>query len=116
MHRHFEKNPESEWVHVPKLLTEVHPISANGGDYAKLRHWGLIVPLIGERDDGSTRLGCYSMTDDGHAFATGDKTLRRYLYLYDEEPVADPPGASNERISVLDALGTKFDFRELASW
>lgn len=112
IYRHSLTRPESDpWFHVPEYLTKVCTVgpTVRGGDWAKLTAWGLIEEQEGEREDGSSRTGFYRITERGGAFARGEVTLPKYVVYYDGHvlrTIGDP-------VTVSDALGTRFNYREL---
>jgi hypothetical protein len=94
-----------DWVHVPDL-------NLPGGDMVKLRYWGLIENPPGERrDDGSPRSGKWRFTELGRQWVRGKATVPERARIYDEECLR----LFGRQISIHDALGTKFDYRELMS-
>jgi len=62
-----------EWVAARTLPTR-------GGDYAKLRHWGLT-----EKREG--RAGQWRITPAGRAFFEGKTTVANYLLMYHKDPL-----------------------------
>lgn len=79
-----------------------------GGDFAKLRYWGLIEQMAND-DDTKRTSGYWRPTSIGIAFAHDRITVPKQVKLY----LNDPIGFSEERVSIRDALGTKFDYQEL---
>jgi hypothetical protein len=66
----FGALPPGVYSKIPK---EIKP---NGGDYAKLRFWGLIEPKPNaRRKDGSTRSGQWAMTDLGRRFVRREVSI-----------------------------------------
>ena len=82
--------------------------SGGSGDYAKLRFWGLILP-VDSRTYTENASGLWRITPLGKDFVSGSKSIPKYVYLFDNEKV----GESEEKISIQQALGDKFDYREL---
>lgn len=82
-----------------------------GGDYAKLRWWGLVdnKPLI--RKDGSKRSGYWRVTELGYKFARGEAKVRKYFYEYNNEPIAIQPEC--KLVSIHEIRGVEFDFRSI---
>lgn len=100
-------SPTTHWV---KIGTD--GIATRGGDYAKARYWGLIEEREGERDDGSGRAGFWRITELGIEFLLGAARVHRYVWLYNNKPVAPPPGSSNPSLTVYD-VAKKFDFQSI---
>lgn len=93
--------------HQPTILKELP-----GGDYAKLRFWGLIEDLQERREDGG-RGGWWRITDLGEAWARGKIGVPRHAYVYNNQLLYLDD--SEGEIMVRDALGEKFDYDELMS-
>ncbi len=105
------KNPEDGWLHI----SQFGAYSKNGVisnitnmEYNKLRFWGL---LKSRGDDGTNTpsAGFWKITPRGERFLKGQLTCQKYIILYDNEFV----GFDGDRITIRDALGSKFDFDEL---
>lgn len=119
LHRHFlRENPM--WIHVPSFLEDLSVqlgAAVRGGDWAKLRYWGLIEEKPKEtkpakRKDGSKRVGFYRVTEKGHAFAKGEIKVPRAALVYNERHL----GFSADReVSIVDCLGKEFNYDELMS-
>jgi antitoxin component of RelBE/YafQ-DinJ toxin-antitoxin module len=98
------------YVDLPALLAERAPRLAGAGGYATLgKWWGLLEQAPGARDDGSNRTGLWRITELGRRWADGAGTVQRYARLFDGELL----GLEGPPITVHDALGTRFDYREL---
>jgi hypothetical protein len=108
--RHFKHS--TEWLHVENYLKELPGIPASlRGDFAKLRYWGLIERMEGEREDGSNRVGYYRITPLGKDFVEGRVKVPGHVYLFNSECI----GHSDETLHIGEALGTAFDYAELMS-
>lgn len=103
-----------DWIHVPSYINahEKRPgvAAAIRGDWAKLVHWGLLEELLGERPDGSTRVGYYRITERGRRFARGKLRVPRHIWIYDGRVLEHK---DTETVSIREALGDKFDYSEL---
>lgn len=93
---------DEPWVHVQSKT------DAKGGDYAKLRYWGLVEPRGDQRDDGGSS-GYWRITDLGVAWVERRVRVFKYIYLYqgiyrgyDPDPRAV--------ISIEQALGKRFRY------
>jgi hypothetical protein len=95
---------DTDWVHVPDL-------NLPGGDLLKTRYWGLIEshPEITEREDGSKRVGIWRLTGIGERFVLGGFAVPKYAHIYANRALnySGPP------VSIREALGDRFDYREL---
>ena len=80
-----------------------------GGDPMRLRFHGLVDLVPGTRADESWRVGYYTVTDLGVKFALDEYRAPKYAYMYAQECL----GVSDEKISVVEALGNRFSYREL---
>jgi hypothetical protein len=88
------------------------------GDYAKLRHWGVLEEQSGTREDGSNRVGYWRITDLGRQWVTGIVSLPRYVRVYNNQALGPPTpysksGELRPEVSIRDALNTKFDYDAL---
>lgn len=96
---------EGEWVHVPTTAD----FSRLGGEWAKLRFWGLVVEQPEVREDGG-RAGYWQVTPLGRAFALGRARVPKYARIYDQRLL----GLVDEQtVDIHDALGTKFNLEDL---
>lgn len=78
-----------------------------GGDYAKLRHWGL-VEMQGQENVVDTRRtsnGLFRPTVDGILFAGGSTRVPRSLLVRRNIVI----GANTGRVSITDVLAKNFD-------
>ena len=99
-----------EWIHIEKFLKDIDKLPASiCGDVPKLRFWGLIERKQGERDDGSTRIGCYRLTDKGRDFVNGKITCQKYAKIYNNTLF----GFEGENYFIYDCLKNKFNYNEL---
>lgn len=86
-----------------------------GGDYAKLRYWGLIEekPLDHAESADKRSSGFWRMTPRGVNFVLRRITVPKYVYLYDGlEVKVDGP---NPDVDILDCLKKKFNYADLMS-
>lgn len=93
-----------DFIHLPSL-------GLSRGDEAKARYWGLIEEYPdGEREDGSTRVGVWRLTSKGVSFVHNRLRVPKYALIYDGKCLYLD---DDETVSISDALGTKFNYREL---
>jgi len=108
--RHY-RDTDGEWAKIG-----VGGLATSGGDYSKMRWWGLIEspPEDAERADGSARVGLWRITPLGVQFLRGEVTVDRYVYEYDSVPVTLelPDGEQPERVNIAQCMGAPFDFNE----
>lgn len=93
-----------QFVHAPSIVAIV------GGDLAKLAHWGLLEEQLTVRPDGG-RAGYWRLTPKGRLFVNNLATVPKYVRIYNAEFL----GHAGPEINIIDALGHKFDYRELMS-
>ena len=91
------------WVHVQSL-----PNGPKGGDYAKLRFWGLLEKSP-ERQEGEQSAGMWRVTRAGRLFVLGRSEVPKYALIYDDQFY----GFEGPEISIHEALGKKFRLDEL---
>ncbi len=108
MYQFFKRNPGVEWLEdTPGYLRSVGANATN--DAALLRHWNLIEARPGVRDDSSTRTGVFRLTPEGKGFVIGVLKVKRFALIYNQTFL----GLDGELISIHEALGTHFNYREL---
>ena len=117
IYRWHKTKPEGhlEWLHVPSHIAKegagnARRAAAVRGDWAKLKHWGLIQEQPGRRSDESKRMGYYRITDRGIAFVNGQITVQSHIWIYNETMLDLPVF---EKVSIRDTLGLKFNYADL---
>lgn len=99
----FYRQAGQDWLYLPGS------VMARGGDTVKCRYWGLIEEDNAVRDDGSSRTGWWRVTPFGAAWIEDRTVVIRYARVYDGRCL----GLVGEPFGIRDALGKKFDYREL---
>lgn len=89
-------------------ITEIGKASTSGGSFAQLAHWDLIKP-IHNTDTSKRTSGQWCITAKGVDFVRGTITVPAYTFQFDGKCL----GSSDERISIKQALGVKFDYSDL---
>lgn len=97
---------DKEWVSVKDINSKA---GMRGGDYAKLRYWGLIEQMPANTDPTKRASGYWRPTEQGISFAEGHITVQKKTKTYDKKLL----GFEGELVSIHDALGTKFNYEEL---
>ena len=105
------RGDRAQSFHMGQLLDAraTHRTAKGGGEPMRLRFHGLVDLVPGMRADESWRVGYYTVTDLGVKFAWNEHRAPKYVYLYAQECL----GVSEETISVVEALGEHFHYREL---
>ncbi len=99
------KSTENKYHHIPSSGA-----INGGGDYAKLRYWGLIDRM--SNTDGTKRSsGMWRLTDLGRDFARGHTTVSAVCYY--RHPEGGVLGFEPEQISIREAIGKQFDYNKL---
>lgn len=92
-----------EYAHSATLVaSETH-------EFSQLAWWGLIEEMPERREDGG-RAGWWRITPRGRWFVLNSGSLPKYACIYDGRVLRLD---EDEEASIVDALGTKFDYREL---
>lgn len=121
--RHYKDRPlgeMGEWLHVPEYLSAQSKFGApvRGGDWAKLRWWGLIEAAMDvepseRRSDGSARVGHYRLTPLGRAWARGECAVPRIALIFNQRLARLD---DTETVTIREALKDKFNYAELMGW
>jgi hypothetical protein len=97
------------WIH---LLNEFD-YKTLGGDYGKLRHWGLVESKVEEEnDDKGDKRGSYRITEKGKAFVLNQLKVRDHLFIYRDAPV-EIEGDTFLEVSIKEVVNVRFDYDEL---
>ena len=93
------------WIYIPN----VPECLKLAGAWAKIRYFDtLIEEAPKERPDGG-HAGWWRISTEGMRFVRAGTTIPKFVFLYNGEKL----GQSDERVTIKDALGKKFDLREL---
>jgi hypothetical protein len=99
-----------KWIDFPDVLQGA---AARGGDYSKLRHWGLIARRPENRSDGSPRNGRWRITPLGVDWIRSKTTVPKYVWLFDQKRISAPANANNPDLTIQEALGNRFNYFDL---
>lgn len=105
----IRRRSATEYVHLPPILDTLTGTAAQGGYGTFSHHWGLIEQMPGERDDGSNRVGWWRLTEDGLDFVNDNLRVSKFALVYNNQCF----GFDGPLIGIRQALGTKFDYRDL---
>lgn len=100
---HVAQRTGEEFVHVPSLRVK------NGREVSKLTWWGFVEEAAAIRDDGG-RAGFWRVTPEGEKWLKNLTTAPKYAVTYNGRLLEM---TEDERVTILDALGSKFNYREL---
>jgi hypothetical protein len=110
IHNYFKSKNANEWLHVPSHLSRVYGgVGVRGGDWAKLKYWGLIEDLQDVRADGSKRVGYWKITKLGNEFVRDRATVPKYAMIYN----GDCEQLFGPLISIRGVLTTRFNYDDL---
>ena len=92
------------WFHLPDL-----PGGMKGGDFGKLRYWQLTEEEIEVRRADGGRSGYWRITPLGERWIQTQAVVRKYAHIYDGQCHR----LSGPNVTIIEALGEKFDYRTL---
>ena len=104
--------------HIDRLIHARPGGGRAGGDFAKLRFWGLVLESTAEIEVGARSPGWWRITPRGRAFCEGTLSVRQYVFLYNGQPIdPDAAGVPEDRrgglVDVRACLGERFDYDAL---
>lgn len=85
-----------------------HGVSALGGEFARMAHWGLIQEELTARPDGG-RSGWWRVTAKGAQFIRSGLTIPKTVVLYDNHIIR----FEGPMVTIRQALGEKFNYAVL---
>jgi hypothetical protein len=100
------------WFHALNVLQAEMPSVQGSGDYAKLRHWGLIEAKGEAKEDGNPSNGMYRLTERGVKFALGLVRVPKHVYIFDDH-LLDIEREDLSTTNIREALGDGFKWDEL---
>lgn len=100
----FKNNPEKEWCNVRQFDTTAF----RGGDWAKLRYFGLISEKSNE-DKTKRTSGLWKVTAKGGCFVRSEISVPEHLLIFNQTVY----GFEGKEIFIRDALRNKFNYEEL---
>lgn len=111
-------DPLPEFVKVKPIFEKSNTIGqlpkvpTGGGDFCKLRYWGLIDKLEGHREDSSPRVGVYRLTAKGIKYLCGKISVPERAAIYATQFL----GLIGDDKTVFDSMKKNFDYSELMEW
>lgn len=107
--RENRKN-DNQYIHLWNFFKSLNiPSAIMTGDIMKLRYWGLLERKNGEREDGSNRVGFYRITEKGKEFVNGNILVPKEAKVFNSKFF----GFAGDKISIKQALKSKFNYEEL---
>jgi hypothetical protein len=97
----FYRAAGARWFHSPSLARV-------DGDTGKLALWGLVEEEKTKRPDGG-RSGFWRVTEGGEDWTLRRSSVAKYALVYDGRLL----GYDGSQVTIIDALGTKFNYDEL---
>ncbi len=95
-----------EWCYLPSVRQASG--SRSNREESKLRYWNLIEEDLLRREDGG-RAGWWRVTERGEAWLLERASIPKYARIYDGRCL----GLAGGPVTIRDALGVKFHYREL---
>lgn len=113
--QNLERNSDdNRWIHIENYFKAIPDLPASiRADIPKLRFWGLIEPMEGEREDKNPNNGFYRITELGKRFVDLKERVLPVVRLYNNKSLGFKKDM--KPISIVDALKKKFSYRELMS-
>ena len=106
-------SPGGEWTHIPTFLKRgggTHQEVLRSREWTRLRYFGLLEPRTDEPEDSKKKTsGFWRLTPLGMDFALRLERVPAYVTVYDERILSRSP----ETVSIDEALGKKFNYKEL---
>ena len=97
-----------KWLKVESYLKSLPAVPTSlRGDFPKLRYWKLIIQKEGEVE--GTKLGLYRITEKGINFCEKRIKVSKVAFVHNKVVKS----FSEEQISIVDALGDRFSYKEL---
>jgi len=96
---------DQEWVSAADIAKRIP--NWTGGDYAKLRFWGMIEPKPNDKDPTKNQSGIWRITDKGIQFVKKQLRVPSTALVYNNKCF----GFSNDPVSIEDTLKESFDWR-----
>lgn len=97
----------NEWFHVNDLLDQ--KVAMAQLEVPRLKYWGLVEHREQNDNPNTKTSGFWRVTDKGRDFIEGTISVEKHVYVYNGRD----RGFSDERITIKEALGSKFQYDEL---
>lgn len=91
-------------------ISKLKPPKSGGGDFSKLRYWGLVEPEPKNDDPEKRSSGNWRITQKGIDFVEERITIPKFCYTYNKKPLK----LGGPDVSILDCLAKdRFRYDEL---
>lgn len=107
LHRKTIAHPGLEFFHIGEFFKST--TKGMGGDFAKLRYWGLIEMLASNPDEDKRTSGYWKITVKGRQFVKGKISIPKSVFLYNQTFY----GFEGPEIFISDCFEEPFSYREL---
>jgi hypothetical protein len=97
---------DNGWHHVGELAKGISDTGSN--DFSKLAYWKLIEEKT-KTNDEKKNSGYWKITEKGINFVENKITLQSHVFIYNTKFL----GFNEKKISIIEALGNKFNYTEL---
>lgn len=104
-----DRSPDG-WVHARRDFAAVG-INIDHFNFYKLKHWGLVVAKAASDDEDKNSSGYWKLTPLAIDFIERRCAIPTHVYFYDDRVLR----MSKERITIDEALGTKFSYTDFIS-
>ncbi|MDB4311924.1 hypothetical protein N9937_00700 [bacterium] len=107
----YTREDHDKIFHVTDISKAIPECGAlrGGGDWSKLRYWGLIDEVREETEDGNPHAGLWRITQKGRDFVQNNISVRKTKVVYDGKVI----GEDGDLVGIAQALGNKFNYAEL---
>lgn len=107
LHKHHKVG---DIVHLENFFKSLEGVpSSIRGDISKLRFWGLLEAIEGEREDGNPSNGHYMLTAKGKDFAMDRINIPARVKIFNNRFF----GFDGDEVGVRDVMQSQFDYDEL---
>lgn len=107
----LQMSPPEGWLKVPDDFVNTSTVLKvlKNREYNKLRYWSLLEPHAPDQFGDTPYTGKWRITEMGLQFARGEIEIPESVFIYDNRRLR----VSEERTTIQQALGTKFNYAEL---
>lgn len=100
----------SDYYHISQI--DASRTKAGGGDFAKLKYWGLVEEMKHDPSNTKKRTsGMWKITNMGKSFVENRMRVVEVIEIFNQRPIR----ARGGQVSIIDTLGKEFNYSELMS-